>query len=128
METCHANLLTYQYLKHVLYPFLSAPPAGANMPSTAEAIKIFDKSGAILCAAKAANAGGVAVSGLEMAQNAMMSTWTREEVDAKLKNIMTNIYTQAADAAKKYGVNLAAGANIAGFERVATAMLAQGCV
>jgi len=91
-------------------------------------IRVFDKSGVILCAAKAANAGGVATSGLEMAQNATMSSWTREEVNAKLQGIMQGIYSQAFAASKKYGVNLAAGANIAGFTKVADAMLAQGCV
>lgn len=98
------------------------------MPTTAEGIRVFDKNGVILCAAKAANAGGVATSGLEMAQNASMSSWTRDEVNSKLQNIMQDIYTQASAASTKYGVSLAAGANIAGFCKVADAMLAQGCV
>ena len=78
--------------------------------------------------AKAANAGGVATSALEMSQNSMRYSWTFEEVDAKLKNIMVNIFHNAYNAAEKYGLkgNLVAGANIAGFEKVADAMIAQG--
>ncbi len=101
---------------------------GANMPSTIPAIKAFQEAGLIFGPAKAANAGGVATSGLEMSQNSMRYSWTFEEVDAKLKDIMVNIYNSAASAAKEYGMegNLVAGANIAGFEKVAKAMYAQG--
>jgi len=101
---------------------------GANMPSTPEAIEIFLKNGIVFGPAKAANAGGVATSGLEMCQNSMRYSWTFEEVDAKLRQIMVNIYKNTSAAAKEYGFenNLVAGANIAGFEKVATAMYAQG--
>ena len=101
---------------------------GANMPSTPEAIAVFQNSGVLFAPAKAANAGGVATSALEMSQNSMRYSWTFEEVDAKLKNIMVNIFHNANNAAEKYGLkgNLVAGANIAGFEKVAEAMIAQG--
>ena len=101
---------------------------GANMPSTPEAIEIFHKNKITFCAAKAANAGGVAVSGLEMSQNSIRLSWTREEVDEKLHNIMKEIYKQCAEAAKEYNTHIQAGANIAGFLKVAEAMIAQGCV
>ena len=101
---------------------------GANMPSTPEAIAAFQAAGVLFAPAKAANAGGVATSALEMSQNSQRLSWTFEEVDAKLKNIMVNIFHNAYNAAEKYGMkdNLVAGANIAGFEKVANAMLAQG--
>jgi glutamate dehydrogenase (NADP+) len=101
---------------------------GANMPSTPEAIEVFLKAGVVFGPAKAANAGGVATSGLEMCQNSMRYSWTFEEVDAKLKDIMINIFKNSSAAAKAYGFgnNLVAGANIAGFEKVASAMFAQG--
>ncbi|NLK87531.1 MAG: NADP-specific glutamate dehydrogenase [Clostridiaceae bacterium] len=101
---------------------------GANMPCTPEAIEVFLKNGIVFGPAKAANAGGVATSGLEMSQNSMRYSWTFEEVDAKLKDIMVNIFKNASEAAKAYGYgdNLVAGANIAGFEKVAAAMYAQG--
>ena len=101
---------------------------GANMPSTPEAIEAFQKAGVLFGPAKAANAGGVATSALEMSQNSMRYSWTFEEVDEKLKNIMTGIFHNSYNAAEKYGMkgNLVAGANIAGFEKVATAMIAQG--
>ena len=101
---------------------------GANMPSTPEAIEAFQSAGVLFGPAKAANAGGVATSALEMSQNSMRYSWTFEEVDAKLKDIMVNIFHNSYDAAKKYGMegNLLAGANIAGFEKVAGAMRAQG--
>ena len=101
---------------------------GANMPSTPEAIEVFQSNGVLFGPAKAANAGGVATSALEMSQNSMRYSWTFEEVDAKLKDIMINIFHNSYNAAKKYGMegNLLAGANIAGFEKVAEAMLAQG--
>ncbi|MCX7772260.1 MAG: NADP-specific glutamate dehydrogenase [Clostridia bacterium] len=101
---------------------------GANMPSTPEAVEVFLKNKIIYGPAKAANAGGVATSGLEMSQNSMRLSWTFEEVDAKLKSIMQSIYKNASDAAKEYGDpdNLVMGANIAGFKKVAAAMYAQG--
>ena len=103
---------------------------GANMPSTPEAIAAFQNAGLLFGPAKAANAGGVATSALEMSQNSMRYSWTFEEVDAKLHDIMVNIYKNTRDAAEKYGVkgNFVAGANIAGFIKVAEAMLAQGIV
>ena len=101
---------------------------GANMPSTPEAVEIFQKSGVIFGPAKAANAGGVAVSGLEMCQNSARYSWTAEEVDAKLKNIMENIFHNVFDASKEFGAegNLVMGANIAGFMKIADAMKWQG--
>ncbi|MCQ2478079.1 MAG: NADP-specific glutamate dehydrogenase [Clostridia bacterium] len=100
----------------------------ANMPTTAEAMAYLKENGAVIAPSKAVNAGGVAVSGLEMSQNSMRYGWTAEEVDAKLKQIMANIYKNSYEAAKKYGMegDLVAGANIAGFEKVADAMIAQG--
>ncbi len=103
---------------------------GANMPSSLEAISVFQSNGLMFGPAKAANAGGVACSALEMSQNSMRLSWTFEEVDAKLKNIMKNIYANSSAAAKEYGLdkNILAGANIAGFMKVADAMMAQGIV
>ncbi len=103
---------------------------GANMPSTPEAVAVFQSNGVLFGPAKAANAGGVAVSALEMSQNSMRYSWSFEEVDAKLKDIMINIYKKSSAAAKEYGFegNLVAGANIAGFVKVADAMVAQGVV
>jgi glutamate dehydrogenase (NADP+) len=103
---------------------------GANMPSTPEAINVFLNKKVIFCPAKAANAGGVATSALEMSQNSMRYSWTFEEVDSRLKEIMVNIYRNSSEAAKAYGFNdnMLAGANIAGFEKVASAMYAQGIV
>ena len=101
---------------------------GANMPSTPEAIHVFQSAGVLFGPAKAANAGGVATSALEMCQNSARLSWTFEEVDSKLHQIMVNIYHNAAEAAKEFGMegNLVAGANIAGFMKVAKAMLAYG--
>jgi len=103
---------------------------GANMPSTPEAVNIFLENKLLYAPGKAANAGGVAVSGLEMAQNNMRLTWTREEVDSRLKLIMKNIHQSCLDTAEEYGVpgNYVAGANIAGFIKVVNAMLDQGLV
>ena len=100
------------------------------MPSTPEAVAAFQANGVFFGPAKAANAGGVATSGLEMSQNSLRLSWTFDEVDARLKDIMKNIYANAAAAAETYGMkgNLVAGANIAGFTKVADAMLAQGVV
>lgn len=103
---------------------------GANMPSTLEAIEVFQQNGVLFGPAKAANAGGVAVSSLEMAQNSMRLVWTFEEVDAKLHDIMIAIYNRCMNASIEYGDpgNLVMGANIAGFLRIANAMVAQGLV
>ena len=102
---------------------------GANMPCTPEAIELFMNNKVLFAPGKASNAGGVAVSGLEMAQNSLRYTWTREVVDGKLKEIMSDIHLSCI----KYGsekdyVNYVKGANIAGFVKVADAMLAQGVV
>jgi glutamate dehydrogenase (NADP+) len=107
---------------------VTAVAEGANMPSTLEAIEVFQKAGVLFAPAKAANAGGVAVSGLEMSQNSMRTNYTFEEVDEKLQSIMTNIFHNSYDAAEKYGMkgNLVAGANIAGFLKVADAIVGQG--
>lgn len=109
---------------------VKAVAEGANMPSTPEAIAIFQSNGVLFGPAKAANAGGVATSALEMSQNSMRYSWTFEEVDAKLHDIMVNIYKNSAAAAEKYGMkgNLVAGANIAGFIKVADSMMAHGVV
>ncbi|MDR7078724.1 glutamate dehydrogenase (NADP+) [Neobacillus niacini] len=103
---------------------------GANMPSTLEAIEVFLESDILFAPGKAANAGGVAVSALEMAQNSQRLAWTFEEVDAKLHQIMINIYRNSMKAADEYGYpgNLVVGANIAGFLKVADAMIAQGVI
>ncbi len=103
---------------------------GANMPSTLEAAHIFLKAGVLFAPGKAANAGGVAVSALEMSQNSLRLAWTFDEVDNKLYNIMKNIFQKTAQAAETYGMagNYIAGANIAGFIKVSEAMLAQGAV
>ena len=103
---------------------------GANMPTEATGVEVFLKAKILYGPGKAANAGGVAVSGLEMAQNAMHTNWSREEVDARLKYIMESIHTQAKEAAQRYGMpgNYVAGANIAGFVKVADSMIDQGVV
>ena len=102
----------------------------SNMPTTNEAVAMLKGAGVIVAPSKAVNAGGVATSGLEMSQNSMRYSWTAEEVDAKLKMIMKNIFDASVAAANKYGLgdDLVAGANIAGFLKVADAMMAQGCV
>ena len=103
---------------------------GANMPTTREATDYILENGILFMPGKAANAGGVATSALEMSQNSMRYSWTAEEVDAKLKGIMKDIYAKVSDAASRYGLegNYVAGANIAGFEKVVDAMMAQGIV
>jgi glutamate dehydrogenase (NADP+) len=103
---------------------------GANMPTTPEGVDIFLKEGVLFAPGKASNAGGVATSALEMSQNSIRDAWSFEDVDAKLKSIMISIYNNTNEAAKEYGYenNLVAGANIAGFKKVAEAMLAQGIV
>jgi glutamate dehydrogenase (NADP+) len=103
---------------------------GANMPSTLEAIEVYLSNDVYFGPAKAANAGGVAVSALEMAQNSARLAWTFEEVDTKLQTIMTNIYNNSVKAAEEYGHtgNLVVGSNIAGFLKVADTMIAHGVV
>ncbi len=103
---------------------------GANMPTTLEATEYLQKNGVLFCPGKASNAGGVATSALEMSQNSERLSWSFEEVDAKLKNIMVNIFHNLDEASKKYNMegNYVAGANIAGFLKVAEAMTAQGIV
>ncbi|MMZ60123.1 NADP-specific glutamate dehydrogenase [compost metagenome] len=103
---------------------------GANMPSTLEAIEVYLSNDVYFGPAKAANAGGVAVSALEMAQNSARLAWSFEEVDAKLKDIMRNIYRNSVNAAEEYGHpgNLVVGSNIAGFLKVADTMVAHGVI
>ena len=103
---------------------------GANMPCTPEAVELFQKSGVLYAPGKAANAGGVAVSGLEMTQNSIRLSWTKEEVEDKLHKIMIGIHNSCVDAATKYGKkdDYLLGANIAGFKKVADAMIAQGVI
>ena len=103
---------------------------GANMPCTPEAVEVFHKNGILFAPGKASNAGGVATSGLEMSQNSLRLSWTREEVDERLHSIMVNIHQNAFETAAKYGMpgNYVAGANIAGFLKVAEAMTAQGLI
>ncbi len=100
------------------------------MPTTLDATKYLQENNVLFICGKASNAGGVATSALEMTQNSERLSWTFEEVDAKLEQIMINIYHSIDDAARRYGMegNYVAGANIAGFEKVANAMLAQGVV
>ncbi len=101
----------------------------SNMPTTNEAVAYLKQNGVVVAPSKAVNAGGVSVSGLEMSQNSMRYSWAAEEVDAKLKTIMKNIFDNSVKAAAEYGMvdDLVAGANIAGFIKVAEAMKAQGC-
>ena len=103
---------------------------GANMPCRPEAIRVFQEAGLLIAPAKAANAGGVATSGLEMSQNSMRYAWPFEEVDRRLKDIMTTIFHNAYNASVECGVqgDLVVGANIAGFKKVADVMLAQGLI
>ena len=124
------NEITAAEAEEIVKGGAMAVAEGANMPSTPEAIEIIQKAGLLFAPAKAANAGGVATSALEMSQNSMRYSWTFEEVDAKLHDIMVNIFHNINDAAKEYGLegNLVAGANLAGFKKVADAMLAQGIV
>jgi glutamate dehydrogenase (NADP+) len=109
---------------------VKAVAEGANMPATLEATELFLKAGVLFAPGKAANAGGVAVSALEMSQNAVRQSWTGETVDQELKVIMNRIFTNAAATAKRYGKpgDYVKGANIAGFLKVAEAMMAQGQV
>ena len=124
------NELDLEDAKQLVANGVFAVAEGANMPTTMEATEYFQKNGVLFCPGKASNAGGVATSALEMSQNSERLSWTFEEVDAKLKTIMVNIFHNLDDAAKKYGMegNYVAGANIAGFLKVAEAMTAQGIV
>ena len=103
---------------------------GANMPTTIDAINYFLENNVLLAPAKAANAGGVATSALEMSQNSMRYSWSFEEVDKKLEGIMKNIFKSCKDTAKEYnlGTNYVASANIAGFKKISSAMMAQGVI
>ncbi len=122
------NELNEEDAKALIANGVIAVAEGANMPSTPEAVAAFQSAGVLFGPAKAANAGGVATSALEMSQNSERLHWTFEEVDGKLKGIMEGIFHACDDASKKYGMegNYVAGANIAGFEKVADAMIAQG--
>ena len=122
------NELNEEDAKMLIDNGVIAVAEGANMPSTPEAILAFQKAGVLFGPAKDANAGGVATSALEMSQNSERLHWTFEEVDSKLEGIMKGIFHACDDASKKYGLegNYVAGANIAGFEKVADAMIAQG--
>ena len=124
------NELNLDDAKALVANGVMAVAEGANMPTTMEATEYFQKNGVMFCPGKAANAGGVATSALEMSQNSERLSWTFEEVDAKLQTIMVNIFHNLDAAAKKYGMdgNYVAGANIAGFLKVAEAMTAQGVV
>lgn len=124
------NELNIQSAKALIANGCFAVGEGANMPTTLEATEMFLNNKILFAPGKAANAGGVATSALEMSQNSIRYSWTFEEVDAKLKNIMVNIYKNASEAAKAYGHedNLVVGANIAGFLKVAQAMMDQGLV
>lgn len=122
------NEIDLESAKALIANGVKAVAEGANMPSTPEAVAAFQSAGVLFGPAKAANAGGVATSALEMSQNSMRLSWTFEEVDAKLHDIMVNIYKNCSKTAAEFGLadNLVAGANIAGFLKVADAMLWQG--
>lgn len=124
------NELNGEAAKTLLANGVKLVAEGANMPSTLEAVEAFVKAKILYAPGKASNAGGVATSGLEMSQNSERLSWSREEVDEKLKSIMKNIHDSAYKAAKNFGMegNYVAGANIAGFIKVANAMIAQGVV
>ena len=124
------NELNEDSAKALVANGVMAVAEGANMPSTPEAIRVFQEAGILFAPAKAANAGGVATSGLEMSQNSMRYSWSFEEVDAKLKDIMVNIFHNIYNASEECGDagNLVLGANIAGFKKVADVMLAQGMI
>ncbi|MGN0487392.1 MAG: NADP-specific glutamate dehydrogenase [Acutalibacteraceae bacterium] len=124
------NELDLEGAKQIVANGAKVVAEGANMPTTVEATEYLQKNGVLFLPGKAANAGGVATSALEMSQNSERMSWSFDKVDAKLKGIMVGIYHNIDDAAKKYGLdgNYVAGANIAGFEKVADAMNAQGIV
>ncbi len=122
------NEIDEEAAKAIIANGAMAVAEGANMPNTPEAIKVYKNAGILYAPGKASNAGGVATSGLEMTQNSERLNWTFEEVDSKLESIMKNIYKSCVEAAEEYGFgyDLEAGANIAGFKKVAEAMIAQG--
>ena len=124
------NELDLEAVKVLVSNGCFAVAEGANMPTTLEATNYLIENNILFMPGKAANAGGVSVSGLEQSQNAIRLSWTFEEVDERLKNIMKDIFKKVENAAGKYGAsgNYVIGANIAGFEKVALAMIAQGCV
>ena len=124
------NELDGKDAKNLVFNGCKCVSEGANMPSTKEAIEIFHKSKILFAPGKAANAGGVATSGLEMTQNSLRYNWTRDEVDQKLREIMLNIHNSCIEHGKQKNgyVNYVKGANIAGFVKVADAMLAQGVI
>jgi glutamate dehydrogenase (NADP+) len=130
MPSATQNDIHLEHAKQIVANNIEFMCEVANMPCTNEAVEYMQANGVIVGPSKAANAGGVATSALEMAQNSARLSWTAEDVDTKLHNIMTNIYNNSLAAAKKYGQegNLVMGANIAGFEKVAEAMFAQGIV
>ena len=122
------NELDIEDAKQLVANGCIAVAEGANMPTTLEATKYLQENGVLFAPGKAANAGGVATSALEMSQNSERLSWSFEEVDSKLESIMVNIFHNLDDAAKRYNVagDYVAGANIAGFEKVVEAMIAQG--
>ena len=120
------NELSLDDAKEILANQVKIVCEGANMPCTPEAIELFEENNILYAPGKAANAGGVAVSALEMSQNSMRYQWTAEEVDAKLHEIMKDIYEKSKEMSEKYNVSLAKGANIAGFKKVADTMIMQG--
>lgn len=122
------NELNGEEAKLLVANSVIAVAEGANMPCTPEAVAVFQEAGVLFAPGKASNAGGVATSGLEMSQNSLRLSWTREEVDEKLENIMINIHKNASETAKEYGRegDYVFGANVAGFLKVAEAMTAQG--
>ncbi len=122
------NELNGEEAKLLVANSVIAVAEGANMPCTPEAVAVFQEAGVLFAPGKASNAGGVATSGLEMSQNSLRLSWTREEVDGKLENIMINIHKNASETAKEYGRegDYVFGANVAGFLKVAEAMTAQG--
>ena len=130
MPCATQNEVTLEDAKQIIANGVKYYVEVSNMPTTADAVAYLKENGAIVAPSKAVNAGGVAVSGLEMSQNSMRYSWTAEEVDAKLQQIMKGIYEASVSAAKEYGMegDLVAGANIAGFLKVADAMMAYGVV
>ncbi len=124
------NEITLEDAKTLVANGVMAVGEGANMPTNLEAIEYFLEKGVLLAPAKAANAGGVATSALEMSQNSMRYSWTFEEVDKKLDDIMSNIFAACSSSAKEYGLgkNYVAGANIAAFDKLSKAMIAQGII
>lgn len=120
------NELNLDDAKEILANQVKIVCEGANMPCTPEAIELFEENNILYAPGKAANAGGVAVSALEMSQNSMRYQWSVEEVDAKLHEIMKDIYEKSKEMSEKYNVSLAKGANIAGFKKVADTMIMQG--